>query len=123
MPRFVTDAIRRLRPAAIVLVAWAGSAAAAEVPRFDVEATCRKAPPLAGGVQNPYPGCLKDETTARAEIEKAWSTFDARHRAECVAETRIEGSPSYVEVLTCLRMYAADPSSPRPPRRPERRRE
>lgn len=123
MPRFSSDAIRRLSPATIVLLALAGSATAAEFPRFGIEATCRKAPQLAGGVQNPYPGCVKDETAARAELENAWSTFDARRRAECVAETGIEGSPSYVDVLTCLRMYAADPSSPRPPRRPERRRE
>jgi hypothetical protein len=87
---------------------------AAGVPAFDVTTTCRAAPNINSGMASPFDACMRDEDAARTELEKRWETFAPASRDTCAAETREGGSPSYVEVLTCLDMYAANA-------RPERR--
>ena len=79
---------------------------ASDIPHFNIEATCRAAPRLEGGIQKPFDGCMRDEQAARAELEKAWATYSGQQRAGCVSLERIGGSPSYVDVLSCLQMYA-----------------
>jgi hypothetical protein len=90
-----------------------GNVSASELPHFNIEATCRAAPSLQGGIQDPFPSCVSDEENARAQLQEIWKTYNAQHRTECVNLTRLDDSPSYVEVLTCLQMYAAD-ASPKP---------
>jgi hypothetical protein len=77
---------------------------ASELPHYDVEATCRAAPTLAGSIGNTDQNCIRDETQARSQLGKQWSGFDARRRNECVQEAGLEGTPSYVALLTCLQM-------------------
>lgn len=50
--------------------------------------------------------CIADENSARAEIETRWTQFSAPLRDRCIDETQVGGSPSYVDVLECLRMGA-----------------
>ncbi len=103
----------------LLAVLFFGSIAASEaqeLPQFNIEATCRAAPPLQGGIQDPYPSCMREETAARADLQRLWTTFSAEQRGICVRETRIEGSPSYVEVLTCLQMSGGGSSPQRAPR-------
>jgi hypothetical protein len=89
----------------------ASSAAAQEFPRFDIETVCRAAPRLAGSDSDPYQSCVRDETEARGQLERQWTSFDAGQRSRCVQETTIEGSPSFVDVLTCIQMAAGMPPS------------
>jgi hypothetical protein len=90
---------------------------AAEIPSLPIEATCRAAPRLEAGDADPFQGCMKDEQAARSELEQQWASFSPQHRDVCMEQTRVGGSPSYVDVLTCLQMYAGMPAT-RPPRRP-----
>ncbi|WP_414470803.1 hypothetical protein [Microvirga sp. M2] len=84
-------------------VAWAEG-----VPRFDIAAMCRAAPRLDANDKDTDKNCVRDETEARTELEREWAGYDARLRARCTSETRIGGSPSYVEVLTCIQEASAN---------------
>jgi hypothetical protein len=79
-------------------------AAGQEMPRFDLQATCRAAPALTPQDRNPYEGCMRDEVAAEGQLRAIWSGASASTRRECVQETQIGGPPSYVDVLTCLQM-------------------
>ncbi|MGO4705736.1 hypothetical protein AB4072_08165 [Microvirga sp. 2MCAF38] len=70
-------------------------------PHLAVEQSCKaamKLDPETGSVD----ACMKDETAAQDELKRKWTSFPASDRARCVAETSTGGSPSYVEVITCL---------------------
>src|SRR5215207_9894751 len=86
---------------------------ASELPRLDVELSCRAAPRLLPQDPNPYEQCMRDENAARSELEQRWAGFSPEHRKLCLEEASEDGTPSYVEALTCLEMYAADNASPR----------
>lgn len=93
------------RPIGLMLLVLPVSAAlGGELPRYDIEATCRAAPALAGGAGNVDRNCLRDEAQAQTQVEQQWAGFAARRRDACVQETRIGGPPSYVALLTCLQM-------------------
>jgi hypothetical protein len=102
---------------ALLLLLTSPAALAAEIPRLAIEATCRAAPRLEAGDPDPYQSCMRDEQAARSELEQQWASFNPQHRETCVEQTRVGGSPSYVDVLTCLQMYAGTPVT-RPARRP-----
>src|SRR5438874_931861 len=85
--------------------------AAEEVPRFNIESTCRAVQPLGPEDTDPFRGCMRDETAAEADLNRQWARFAPGDRSNCVEETGIGGYPSYVEVLTCLQMYGAESSS------------
>ncbi|MGY2050691.1 hypothetical protein [Methylobacterium sp. JK268] len=94
-----------IRSLGLVLVLLTTSAAlSGELPRYDIEATCRAAPVLAGGAGNVDRNCLRDEAQARMQVEQQWTGFDAGRRESCAQATSIGGSPSYVALLTCLQM-------------------
>ncbi len=82
-----------------------------QLPRFDIEATCRAAPALGPQDRDPMQGCMQDESDAERQLKAVWSSAAASHRETCAAETQIGGSPSYVEVLTCLQMYQGTAST------------
>src|SRR5215212_10868918 len=97
--------------ATILLVLSTGIGAAQQLPTFNIEETCRAAHPLGPEERDPYQGCMKDEATARSELQRQWARFEAGNRDLCAQETRIGGYPSYVEVLTCLQMFGG-PATP-----------
>lgn len=79
-------------------------AVADAVPSFNVEPTCR------GGLSNPsdnarFTQCLAEEAKAKATLQANWASFPAGDRGVC-ATTAGMGTPSYVELLTCLQMDA-----------------
>lgn len=79
-------------------------AASDAVPNFSTEATCR------GGLSDPkdnarYEQCLKEEAAAKAGLSANWAKFPASDRVTCADTARL-GTPSYVEMLTCLQMDA-----------------
>ena len=84
--------------------ALAPALAAEGVPQLNVEPSCRSAAKLEQLDNKQFQACLDDEANAKAEIGKEWSTFPERARTMCLAETNQDGSPSYVELLECLRL-------------------
>jgi len=93
---------------------WAPAAGAQQMPRLDVEATCRAAPRLLPEDANPYEGCMRDERDAERELKAIWDSAAAAHRETCAGEAQIGGSPSYVDILTCLQMaQGITPTKPR----------
>lgn len=80
------------------------------VPKLNVEPSCRGAAqvavPKADG-QMPSAAevretCLGKERDAREQLTRQWKNFTAEHRASCIRSTSAGGTPSYVELLTCL---------------------
>jgi hypothetical protein len=72
-----------------------------DMPRFDVRPSCHGAASLTPASLE---GCLRDEEGARADLAGTWAQFAAADRTRCLATTETGGSPSYVELLTCLQM-------------------
>jgi len=83
----------------IVLVA--AHTALGEVPKFDITPTCR-ASSTDSQIHRPQGACERDENQARTTLEKQWSGYAAADRQRCITLTGTGGSPSYVELLTCL---------------------
>ena len=48
--------------------------------------------------------CAEDEAAARDQIQPLWIQSSAADKATYVGETSMDGTPSYVELLTCLEM-------------------
>jgi hypothetical protein len=70
------------------------------VPQFDIAAECRSE----GGSNAMLENCARDEAAARDQLQPLWIQSSAADKAQCVQETSIDGTPSYVELLTCLEM-------------------
>ena len=92
-----------LFPAALILSAHV-LLAAESVPHLDYEATCRAAQPLTPEDKTPYQTCVSDETLARSQLERQWEQLRAAAKGRCIQEAALGGSPSYVELLTCLQL-------------------
>jgi hypothetical protein len=81
------------------------------VPQFDASLSCRSAG--ASSVMTPATGtrnaaaCERDENDARSKLEQEWSGFSGAEQRRCTRLTTLGGSPSYVEMLTCLEMAQA----------------
>ena len=78
-----------------------------DFPKFDITRECQSE----GGGQDTVETCANDEKQARDQLQKEWTTFAASDRKQCYGETSSDGSPSYVEFLTCLEM-ARDVKNP-----------
>jgi hypothetical protein len=93
--------------------------AADGVPVFDVMPSCRAAGQTPIGPGRGTEACLRDENEARAKLDRDWAKFQAADRTHCVRLTMLDGTPSYVEVLTCLEMArdAREPPADTPRRR------
>ena len=74
------------------------------VPKFDIERSCRSE--LSGGSSfgETMASCRADEERAHDELGPRWGSFSAADKKVCIQETLIDGSPSYVELETCLDM-------------------
>ena len=85
----------------VLLVLLISRTASAEqrLPVFDVRPECR-----AGASVMPVQKCLEDEQNARADLERKWSGFADADRGHCIREASAGGSPSYVDLLTCLEL-------------------
>ena len=70
------------------------------LPKFDIARECRSE----GGSKVVVEQCIEDESAARDQLQPIWTQSSAADKATCVGETSIDGTPSYVELLTCLEM-------------------
>ena len=80
------------------------SAATDAVPKFDIERNCRSELSGGSGIGETMASCKADEERAQDELTPRWSVFSRADKKVCIQETQIDGSPSYVELLTCLEM-------------------
>ena len=70
------------------------------VPKFDIARECRNE----GGDTEIQKRCADDESQARGQLQAEWSQFTPSARSQCMQETSMDGTPSYVEFVTCLEM-------------------
>ena len=71
------------------------------VPAFDTAPGCRAA---AQAAPEGFNACMKDEQAAGVTLASQWEKFAASDRATCTQNETAGGSPSYVELLTCLQI-------------------
>jgi hypothetical protein len=76
--------------------------AADEPPEYDIARNCNEE--TAGVAVEGSASCRKDETDAKDQLAKRWSTYGASAKKFCVGESSTGGEKSYVELLTCLEM-------------------
>lgn len=76
--------------------------AADRVPVLNIEPSCRAAATVADNRDATV--CQRDEQAARGKLEQEWGQFDAAQQSHCVRLSSLGGSPSYVELLTCLEL-------------------
>jgi hypothetical protein len=86
--------------------------AADQVPKFDSDASCRAAAAASKVINRTEDVCKRDETDARAKLEQQLGQFAPADKTRCVSMSRTGGSPSYVEMLTCLEMAEAAKNLP-----------
>jgi hypothetical protein len=67
-------------------------------PAFDIVRECR----FEGGSIEAFDHCAKDEADALRQLQAEWTQFVAVDKKTCMAETRVGGFASYVELFTCL---------------------
>lgn len=70
------------------------------VPKFDISRGCN----AEATSQAEMDACVRDENEARDALQPQWSQFAAPDKLDCIKETSMDGTPSYVELLTCLEM-------------------
>jgi hypothetical protein len=79
-----------------------------KVPELKVEPSCRAAMKATVGPGNRNENaCIQDEKAARSALEKEWGQFTADQKSHCMRLLNAGGSPSYVELLTCVEMGKA----------------
>jgi hypothetical protein len=85
------------------------ASAADSAPKFDIARECRSE----GGSKAVQEKCAEAEAEARDQLQPLWVQSGAADRANCVGETSMDGTPSYVELLTCLEMARDVKKSPK----------
>ena len=81
--------------------------AADAVPKFDIARNCKaEVGGGSAGIGETMASCTADEERARDELAPQWSTFSQADKTTCIRSTSTDGSPSYVELQTCLEMTA-----------------
>ena len=115
MPAIVRSAILAILLAGSLLgsqlAAGPRALAADRVPDFNVEPSCRGAgnATIKGRDET---ACKRDEQDARTKLDQEWGQFDADQHSHCVRLSSLGGSPSYVELLTCLELAKQSASLP-----------
>ena len=76
------------------------------VPKFDIQRECRvdsaDAYDANAGLNATIKRCVADEQRALSQLQAQWSEFQGSDRSQCIQETNIGDTPSYVDLLTCL---------------------
>jgi hypothetical protein len=93
-----------IMPAMLVTTASLMIQVADTVPHYDVRSTCQRALALALGSDRSVENCLAGEESARKDLGKDWAKAPAAEQSQCMDTVNVGGSPSYVELLTCLEM-------------------
>jgi hypothetical protein len=74
-------------------------AAADRIPNLNFAPTCRnQTDPSADNIKQ----CMENERLARKMLGDEWSKYSRQVKADCFWETKLDKSPSYINLLTCL---------------------
>ncbi|HZR87212.1 MAG TPA: hypothetical protein VFB02_10415 [Bradyrhizobium sp.] len=87
--------------AAISSIASAASAAD-PFPKFDIAKNCKAEVAENSGIGETLESCTRDEQQAMQELMPQWDHYRREDKTVCIRETSLDGSPSYVELQTCL---------------------
>ena len=98
-----TAMTRHLLLCATLLTLPASASAGEGVPVYNVRPECNFTQSVIPS-QESDKTCMREEQEAHAKLEKNWASYADDDRSECVAESSAAGSPSYVDLLTCLEM-------------------
>ena len=90
---------------ALLLALSHGVGAQDSVPVYNVEPECQFTQSAVPSPENEKT-CMREEQAARVKLEQKWASYPSADRQECVSESSTGGSPSYVDLLTCLEMTA-----------------
>jgi hypothetical protein len=91
--------------AAAFVVAAPLIAVAQELPKFDTTKSCQGAfAAYTGADKARYEQCLNEEKAAGTQISSTWAQWPARDRTHCAQLAALGGTPSYIEMLTCLQI-------------------
>jgi hypothetical protein len=92
--------------AAATALASSVCGAADPVPKFDIAANCKAE--VAGGAEilETLESCINDERQAKDQLALQWARFSKADKTACIHEASIDGTPSYVELQTCLEISA-----------------
>ena len=79
-----------------------GLAVADSPPKLNAGPSCDAA--ARGAISNgrDKEACMGDERQAEDALTKNWSQYTGAHKTQCVGMTSRGGSPSYVELISCL---------------------
>jgi len=78
------------------------------VPRYDVAGSCGAKASSDSNAE----ACRKEENTAKNQLKEQWKRFSAATRSNCLQAATGTAHPSYVELLTCLRITESAPNMP-----------
>jgi len=78
------------------------SAAVNAVPNFNIGANCKAEIADVSGIGETLESCINDERSAKERLAEQWARFSKEDKTACIGETRIDGTPSYVELQACL---------------------
>ena len=87
-------------------------AAVNHVPDFNINPSCSAIDAADVSRGRTADVCKMEEQEARGQLEKTWTQFSRADRSHCVQVSTIGGSPSYVELLTCLEITRDARTSP-----------
>jgi hypothetical protein len=87
-------------------------ALADQVPEFNVDPGCHAAAMAVAPADRHEDACKRSEREARGKLEQEWGQFTPAQRSRCVTLSTLGGSPSYVELLTCLEIDKAAKNLP-----------
>jgi hypothetical protein len=78
--------------------------AADKVPELNVDQSCRAAGAtgVRATVDQNDRACRRNEQDARGKLDQGWGQFSADEGSHCLRLSTYGGTPSYVELLTCL---------------------
>jgi hypothetical protein len=84
-----------------------------EVPKLNVEATCRASveadKQMGLDLPQSFQKCMSDENEAQQQLGPIWTSYSASTQAQCTGEATTAGIASYVDLLTCLQMNSTQP--------------
>jgi hypothetical protein len=75
-----------------------------EVPKLNIEPSCRAAAEASVGSNRDANACIRDENQAHDKLQEQWGEFNSSEQARCLRLSTLGGLPSYVELLTCLQL-------------------
>ena len=90
---------------AFLTIFWGCNLSMADsVPNLNIKPSCEAAARVAVVAGRNLDACLTDEQGAREELAKNWGQYRASDRQMCATMVNKGGSPSYVELLSCVQI-------------------